>query len=391
MNTNDQRLNRITSLAFALVVLVNYVLIFTNRDLDTRRLVLLIGIGLVYVVLGTVNSYRLAQSTSMPLTYLYFGVQVILGGSIFILSDLSGWLVLMPLIAQAVFVLPARSSLLLSLIVWGVYVLPLTFIEGWLQSVTFAISIAVCIFFVYVFTQIAVNEQRARVEVEHLADELAAANVKLLEYAEQIEELAIAQERNRLAREIHDGLGHYLTAVNMQIKAAQAVLGQDPARALDAMGKAQSLTEEALADVRRSVAALRQAPPERLPLVEAIGRLVEENHAVGVEVEYKVHGEPRPLPAQTELALFRAVQEGLTNVRKHADASRVLLNLEFLPASVRLLLQDNGRGAENHSQEDDPAGFGLLGVRERVLLLGGQMMIETALDEGFNLVIELPG
>lgn len=391
MNANDQRLNRITSLAFALVVLVNYVLIFTNRDLDTRRLVLLIGIGFVYVMLGTLNSYRLARSTSMPLTYLYFGVQVILGGSIFILSDLSGWLVLMPLIAQAVFVLPARSSLLLSLIVWGVYVLPLTFIEGWLQSVTFAISIAVCIFFVYVFTQIAVNEQRARVEVEHLADELAAANVKLLEYAEQIEELAIAQERNRLAREIHDGLGHYLTAVNMQIKAAQAVLGQDPARALDAMGKAQSLTEEALADVRRSVAALRQAPPDRVPLVEAIGRLVEENHTAGVEVEYKVHGEPRPLPAQTELALFRGVQEGLTNVRKHADASRVLLNLEFLPASVRLLLQDNGRGAENPSREDDPAGFGLLGVRERVFLLGGQMMIETALDEGFNLVIELPG
>jgi len=391
MNTTDQRLNRITSLAFALVVLVNYVLIFTNRDLDTRRLVLLIGIGLVYVVLGTLNSYRLVRSTSMPLTYLYFGVQVILGGSIFILSDLSGWLALMPLIAEAVFVLPARSSLLLSLIVWGVYVLPLTFVEGWLQSVTFAISIAVCIFFVYVFTQIAVNEQRARAEVEHLVDELAAANVKLLEYAEQIEELAIAQERNRLAREIHDGLGHYLTAVNMQIKAAQAVLGQDPARALDAMGKAQSLTEEALADVRRSVAALRQAPPERVPLVEAIGRLVQENHAAGVEVEYKVHGEPRPLPAQTELALFRAVQEGLTNVRKHADASRVLLNLEFLPANVRLLLQDNGRGAENHSREADPAGFGLLGLRERVLLLGGQMMIETALDEGFNLVIELPG
>jgi signal transduction histidine kinase len=128
-----------------------------------------------------------------------------------------------------------------------------------------------------------------------------------------------------------------------------------------------------------------------LAFVGSIEKLVEENHAIGVEVRFKVHGESRRLPAQTELVLIRAVAEGLNNVRQHADASRVLLDLEFLPANVRMLLQDNGRGAVNPDAAPDAAGSGLLDLRDQVQLLGGQMLIDTELGEGFNLVIEVPG
>jgi signal transduction histidine kinase len=126
-------------------------------------------------------------------------------------------------------------------------------------------------------------------------------------------------------------------------------------------------------------------------LVESIESLVEQNQAVGVEVRYKVHGEPRRLLPEHELALYHAVEEGLTNVRKHAEASRVLLDLEFLPSNVRMLLQDNGRGAEDPSDETESVGSGLLDLQEQVSRLGGQMLIHTAVGEGFNLVIELPG
>jgi signal transduction histidine kinase len=126
-------------------------------------------------------------------------------------------------------------------------------------------------------------------------------------------------------------------------------------------------------------------------LVELIESLVEHNQAVGVEVRFKVHGEPRRLLPELELALYHAVEEGLTNVRRHAEASRVLLDLEFLPSIVRVLLQDNGRGANDPAEESEPGGSGLLALQEQVRRLGGQMLIHTAVGEGFNLVIELPG
>jgi signal transduction histidine kinase len=103
---------------------------------------------------------------------------------------------------------------------------------------------------------VAVREQRGRAEVQRLADELGVANRQLREYAGQVEELAAARERNRMAREIHDTLGHYLTAVNMQLEAARALLATDPEKAADGMSKALALTHEGLADVRRSVATL---------------------------------------------------------------------------------------------------------------------------------------
>jgi hypothetical protein len=113
----------------------------------------------------------------------------------------------------------------------------------------------------------------------------------------------------------------------VQIEAARAVIGAP--RALDALRKAQSLAQEGLADVRRSVAALRASPTEDRPLPEALAALAAENRASGLLTELAVTGAPRPLPPQTELTLYRAMQEGLTNVRKHARASRVDIALDY--------------------------------------------------------------
>jgi signal transduction histidine kinase len=216
--------------------------------------------------------------------------------------------------------------------------------------------------------------------------ELSVANRKLHEYAVKVEELATLQERNRLARDIHDGLGHYLTALNMQIKAAQAIIDQDRPRAIEALTKAQNLAEEALSDVRNSVATLRGEPSLSQPLPEAIESLLIECRADGLVADLKISGNYRLLASEADLTLYRAAQEALTNVRKHALASRVDVTIIYDVDRVCLTVCDNGIGADKLE-----GGFGLLGLRERVQLLHGQVSVRTAIRQGFCIEVEMPG
>ena len=167
--------------------------------------------------------------------------------------------------------------------------------------------------FTAVVTELLRREQQARAE-------LAEANARLRGYAAQAEELATTQERNRVARDIHDGLGHHLTVVQMQVQAARAVLPSDPAKADAVLAKAQQQSTEALAEVRRSVAALRE-PRTMPPLGDALAALAADTSAAGVPTDAARSPAPSaPLPPDVEESLFRAAQEGLTNVRKHAAA-----------------------------------------------------------------------
>lgn len=244
--------------------------------------------------------------------------------------------------------------------------------------------IAPAIFFVALFTRLAERERQTRQEMEHLAMALRLANHKLSEYAARVEELAIIQERNRMAREIHDSLGHYLTVVNVQIGAAQAVMEKHPEKAISALQKAQKLTQEGLAEVRQSVSALRDTAEER-PLRDQLADLAAETEATGLPTQLQMWGEPRPLDSQTTRTLYRAAQEALTNARKHSAASQITLTLDYINLhEVRLVVQDNGRGSA-----DPTGGYGLLGLRERVQLLGGRVEITTAEGEGFTVAVTL--
>jgi signal transduction histidine kinase len=240
--------------------------------------------------------------------------------------------------------------------------------------------------FVLVVSRMLLLQHEARSEVEGLAHKLAEANDQLRAQAADIEELARTKERNRIARDIHDGLGHYLTVVHVQLEAAQALLGRDPAGARGALLKAQELTREGLADVRRSVALLRGSVPAQRPLLAAIEKLTSECKAGGIEAALKLSGTPRPLPEPIEITLYRAAQEALTNVRRHARASRLDVELAFADGGIRLRVEDDGVGADRV----DP-GFGLLGLRERAESVGGRMTVESARGQGFRLEMELPG
>lgn len=391
--------NRNSLAAYLLVVLVGYVIIFTSSSFSAGETALLIILGLAYLVLGTLVWDRLDGSSGQ--FAVYFVVQLALSGSIVFAGRGNGWLVPMPLVSHAVAVLRRPWSWMVVGGILAVEVIPIGLIAGFENMPNFILSLLAAVVFVAIFTQLTVDEQRARAEVQRLADELAQANLKLSEYAAQVEELTIMQERNRMAREIHDGLGHYLTAANMQIKAALAVLADQPELSRDAMGKAQLLTQEALADVRRSVAALRSAPGEQRPLVEAISALALDNPTGSLQIHFDLLGEPRPLLPQAELTLYRAAQEGLTNVSKHAQAHNAWLSLDFTGDQVvRLQVKDDGTGmgselstadgklsGEQRTQE----GFGLMGLRERVLLVGGKLHIRSDAPQGSILEVEVPG
>jgi signal transduction histidine kinase len=266
-------------------------------------------------------------------------------------------------------------------------VVPVAIRFGIGDAFSISASLAPAFIFVIIFVRLWADTEEARGKAQALADQLEGANRQLAAYVAQAEELATTKERNRLAREIHDSLGHYLTVINVQIEAARMIMAQQPEQANDALNKAQALTQEGLASVRQSVATLRESPLANRPLSAAIDDLVEEARNVGLVVEFEVIGITRPLSPNAELTLYRTVQEGLTNVRKHARASRVDLSLDYQDAAqVCLMIKDNGVGTAG----TENGGFGLLGVRERVKLLGGKMGLETSTGNGFELTVVLP-
>jgi signal transduction histidine kinase len=288
-------------------------------------------------------------------------------------------LILLPLAGQSALVLPLRAMVPVCGLIYGTLVMPLLLRSRWIDALAIALVYGTGIVFVVVFTRVAASERQARTE-------LAFANQQLRDRAAQVEELATTRERNRLAREIHDSLGHYLTVVNVQIGAARAVMSDDVMRASDHLNKAQTLTQEGLAEVRRSVAALRASPTESRPLTEAFAGLVEQWNATGIRVLFEVWGNVRPLTPQADLTLYRAAQEALTNAGKHAHAQTVRVFLDFRKSnSVRLRVADDGQGTD-----DSQGGFGLLGVRERVQQLGGTVRVLSQPGNGFVLEVEFP-
>ena len=353
------------------------------------ELLLLGGLGALFVLMGTLGSDWCKRFTSQRIVYLYFAFQVLLANAIIIIGREQSLvaLILFPLAAQGVMMLSSRGGYLLGALLVVTALASFGALESGrlISTVVGGLALAAGVVFSMVFTQVAVRENIARAEVERLNLELATANRKLREYAAQVQELAVANERNRLAREIHDSLGHYLTVINVQLEAASQVFERDPQKAVAFVRKAQSLAQEGLTDIRRSVAALRSAPLDNQPLPKAIEDLVAELQASGMVTQFHVEGDLLDLSPQVELTLYRAAQEALNNVRKHAHASRADVVLTAMPDRLRIVVTDNGVGGKRTD-----GGFGLLGVRERVKLLGGTFVAQPVSSGGFEFVVEVP-
>jgi signal transduction histidine kinase len=324
-----------------------------------------------------------ASRPEQPSMRFTLTMQIILTAILFFLLFLSDFFFLTSMLSFLIVSivqssLPQRQAYVANAALLGVLALAyglFTNLEATLQIV---LGLGAGFIFMIVFTQLATSEQQARKELEK-------ANARLAEYAAQVEQLATMRERNRLAREVHDTLGHYLTVINVQLEVVTKLIDANPARAKEAAVKAKELASEGLNEVRRSVAALRPSPLEDKPLPEAIRGLIETSRDAGLMVTFEQTGAVRVLSPEMETVLYRAAQESLTNIRKHAHASAANVRLTYAPDTVSLRVRDNGVG-----RKGDEDNVGLSALRERVAALNGTVLAENHLEGGFVLEVTLP-
>jgi signal transduction histidine kinase len=222
---------------------------------------------------------------------------------------------------------------------------------------------------------------------------LALENLRLVDEARWSAELV---ERKRLAHEIHDTLIQGFASIVMNLEAAEGSLGQDSASVRRHVDEARRTARENLAEARRIVWALQPGALEQASLPEALWRLAEKwSEGSGANASVSLTGTIRPLPPETEVTLLRAAQEALTNVRKHARASRAMLTLSYMDDRVVLDAKDDGVGFDPDGtrpvwSEGGAMGFGLKAMRERVGRAGGALLVESEPGRGTTLVVELP-
>jgi signal transduction histidine kinase len=224
-------------------------------------------------------------------------------------------------------------------------------------------------FFAICFGFIMVAERQSRLRAEALS--------------QQVEAQTIALERTRIARDIHDGLGHSLTTLSVQLELIQRLTQQEPVAAAGALATAQKLTHQCLQDVRLSVQTMRHS---QFDLNQAIGELIQQIHAlhqlkIDSQLQFPV------LPPQVAHQIYCILQEGLTNIQKHAQAHRVHLRGYVTSSDIWLELQDDGVGFDLDSVSP---GFGLRGMHERTQLLRGQLKVQSRTGAGTFIQVCIP-
>ncbi|MFC5816099.1 sensor histidine kinase [Nonomuraea harbinensis] len=249
-----------------------------------------------------------------------------------------------------------------------------------------AAVLLLCLVILVVVVAMIESERRAEVTRRLLAD-LEQAHAELRRYAAQTRELAIAEERTRIARDMHDSVGHYLTVINVSLANAQRYRTARPEAAWDEVRQAQELTLEALTDTRRWVRALKPLRMKGRTGVAALRALAESFGSADTDVAFTVRGTWPDVDESRELVCYRIVQEGLTNALRHSRARNIVVALDCTPERVELTVSDDGAGAERDSIT---TGFGLRGLRERLESVNGALDVSSDPGEGFTLRAMVP-
>ncbi|MEU3217168.1 sensor histidine kinase [Streptomyces sp. NPDC006971] len=264
---------------------------------------------------------------------------------------------------------------------------------GWFQQVFVAIVMTVP----FVLAWVLGDSMRTRRAYFSQLEERAA---RLEREREAQSKVAVAAERARIARELHDVVAHNVSVMVVQADGAAYVMDAAPDQAKQALETISSTGRQALAEMRRLLGVLRTGDAEESgeyvpqPDVGQIEDLVEQVRQTGLTVDFKIEGTPRPLPSGVELTAYRIVQEALTNTRKHGgpDAG-ASVRLVYFDDGLGLLVEDDGRGAAHEMYEDggaDGAGHGMIGMRERVGMVGGTLDAGPRPGGGFRISALLP-
>jgi signal transduction histidine kinase len=202
---------------------------------------------------------------------------------------------------------------------------------------------------------------------------------------------AVVEERERIARELHDVVAHGVSAVVVQAEAAEELLASNPDRTRESLWTIQRLGREALNEMRQVLGILRGGSEEQSrdpqPTVADLPMLIARNRDAGLAVRLDVLGPPRALPPGLQVSAYRVVQEGLTNVRKHADGASAVVSVHYRPAALEIEIVDDGPGAR---PAGGTGGLGLIGMRERVTFFGGEFAAGTRGGSGFAVTATFP-
>jgi signal transduction histidine kinase len=237
------------------------------------------------------------------------------------------------------------------------------------------------------FAGLAVREREE--QIRRLAEESTALRY---EQAEQ-QRRAVAEERSRIARELHDIASHSISVVTIQAQAVRRRLGPEHQREVEQLRAIESTARQALAEMRRLLGVLRaegeQVELAPQPGLEQLPRLLDEVRAAGLAVDFASEGAPRPLAPGIDLTAYRIVQEGLTNVRKHAGGAPAAVSISYLPDRLEVRVRDTGIGPAPRPN-GHASGHGLVGMRERVALYGGRLSAGPCADGGYEVFASLP-
>lgn len=225
-----------------------------------------------------------------------------------------------------------------------------------------------------------------KVNVTRLNKELAESYKKLKIYSDKLEELTVAKERHRLAQEIHDSLGHSLTATIMHLDYIEKIILTDSVKAHEIIKKTQTLAKSSIDQVRMAVNTLKDKHPldkGLIPVIKEMTATIEISEKISVKCNIDVKIETLDLSIKS--AIFRCIQEFLTNSLKHGNVSEIEIEAGFKGKNLYIKVSDNGTGCENIIK-----GNGILGIEERVNLLNGKTFYQSQLGQGFSVTLLFP-
>jgi signal transduction histidine kinase len=288
------------------------------------------------------------------------------------------WLAAIVAFVSAVFMGRRVPAWVLLGVAWaGLVFLPHLVGDASAPTVGKAIGIAVWLFLLGEFAEIARSKRERHLEQERAEREKAAAQA--------------GQERLLIARELHDVLAHNVSLINVQAGVALHLLDEQPERARPALEAIKDASSETLREMRSVLDILRKPgeQPPRTPTagVGGLDELISRTQAAGISVDARVSGSPRGLPASVDLAVYRIVQEALTNVARHAHPAAALVRLSYTDDSIEIVVEDDGLRA---NEPNGYGGSGIAGMRERVAALGGDFSAGPRPDVGFRVRARLP-
>jgi len=375
---NLHPINIATYMPLSITTLIGFIVL---QDSPIR-----IPVMVLCITFGLVHAFRFRAITTYLSLVVYFFIQIGLVITLTIIaypSDVFTFL-LFVLCIQLTVLLPIKTA------IPGLILFYLLDSQGALLnldadgSIQLIFNVAT-IFFTSVLGYSLRQAEIADREKERLLKELQATQ-------NQLQEMAVTEERTRLSRELHDSLGHQLTVAVVQLEGAQRLIPTKPDQASEMIGTMREELKNALADLRRTVTALRSPIADNLPLDSALLTLSQSfQQNTGLATHFTAASNLPELPEPYRLALYRAAQEGLTNIQRHADAQHAWINLEADDKQITLTIHDDGKGLDQLTEKR--SGVGLIGLGERASQLGGEMRITTQPEVGgakLTFILPLP-